>query len=466
MEEKKEKQSHGLLIKRFALVILGVFYYFLALYLQGSEYFTNHFYPGTEINSISVSCKSPDAARSKVDSALTDYTLTFNGINNETQSIKGSEINLKLQDENEFKNLKDRQNTSNLVCGLFNRSVNKDHTKIIFDEKKLKEKINNLSFFNSKNIIEPKNPAFKYTDSGYEIVNEINGNKVDKDCLYSKTVDSILNGVSDVNLEAANCYLKPKYTSTSMEVLAARDTLNKYVSSKITYTFGASSETLTGNTINKWLSVNDNLEIIVDNNKVNAFMDTLSTKYNTAGKIRHFNTSSGTPIDIGGGDYGFVINKDKESKNILDALKMGKTLTKEPEYSNTGLSRGENDIGNTYVEIDLSRQHMWFYKNGSLIVQGGVVTGNISNHMGTPRGIYGLKYKLRNAVLKGPGYEAPVNYWMPFNGGIGIHDASWRGEFGGGIYIYNGSHGCVNTSYSVAQSIFNNIDANTPVVCY
>ncbi|MGE5627996.1 MAG: L,D-transpeptidase family protein [Solirubrobacterales bacterium] len=463
MEEKKGKQT-SIIFKKAKFVLLASFYYFFALYLQGSEFFTNHFYPGTEINSISVGCKSPSAAKEKIDSALTDYTITFNGRNDESQSIKGSDINLKLQDEKEFTKLKDRQNMSSWVCGLFNMELIKDDTKTVFDEKKLKEKIDNLTFF--KNTIEPKNPEFKYTDTGYVILNEIQGTKIDKNSLYLKTVDSILKGEAEINIEAAGCYIKPQYTAESKKVTDTRDTLNKYVSSKINYTFGNSSEALDGNIINKWLSVNDNLEIVVDRNKVNSFLDMLSTKYNTAGKTRHFKTSSGSYLDIGGGDYGFVINKDKESENIITAVKDGKTLIKEPEYSNTGLFRGENDIGSTYVEIDLNRQHMWFYKNGSLLVQGGVVTGNISNHTGTPRGIYSLKYKMRNAVLKGPGYEAPVNYWMPFNGGIGIHDASWRGEFGGNIYIYNGSHGCVNTSYSVAQAIFNNIDANTPVVCY
>ena len=55
---------------------------------------------------------------------------------------------------------------------------------------------------------------------------------------------------------------------------------------------------------------------------------------------------------------------------------------------------------------------------------------------------------------------------MPFNGGIGIHDATWRSSFGGNIYVAGGSHGCVNAPYSLANTIFNNIDSGTPVVCY
>ena len=55
---------------------------------------------------------------------------------------------------------------------------------------------------------------------------------------------------------------------------------------------------------------------------------------------------------------------------------------------------------------------------------------------------------------------------MPFNGNIGIHDAGWRNKFGGNIYLTNGSHGCINSPPNLANTIFNNIDASTPVICY
>jgi len=145
----------------------------------------------------------------------------------------------------------------------------------------------------------------------------------------------------------------------------------------------------------------------------------------------------------------------------------GKSIAKEPAYYQTAASHDKDDIGNTYVEIDLVGQHMWFYKNGVLITQTDVVTGNDgSDKTRTPVGIYKIDYKDRNAILKGEDYAAPVEFWLPFNGGIGIHDASWRDKFGGAIYKTDGSHGCINTPYDVAKTIFDNIEAGTPVVCY
>ena len=87
---------------------------------------------------------------------------------------------------------------------------------------------------------------------------------------------------------------------------------------------------------------------------------------------------------------------------------------------------------------------------------------NNATHTGT----YSLKYKMRNAVLRGEDYETPVNFWMPFNGGEGLHDALWRGAFGGSIYRGGGSHGCVNLPYQTAKILFENLPQGAPVVVY
>jgi lipoprotein-anchoring transpeptidase ErfK/SrfK len=278
--------------------------------------------------------------------------------------------------------------------------------------------------------------------------------------------NAILKNETTIDMESINCYIKPQYTSNSQKIIDTKNMLNKYVLSKITYDFGKQKDLLDGSTINKWLTVDENLEVKFDESEVKNYIDVLSNKYNTIGKNRKFVSSSGKTINIGGGDYGWSINRAKETQSLITAIKEGQTIAKEPKYIQTALSHGNNDIGNTYVEIDLTKQHLWFYKNGSLIAQGDVVTGNVNANHTTPGGIYKLKYKARNAVLRGPGYAAPVTYWMPFNGGIGIHDASWRNVFGGRIYKINGSHGCINSPYYLAKAIFDNIQIGIPVICY
>ena len=169
---------------------------------------------------------------------------------------------------------------------------------------------------------------------------------------------------------------------------------------------------------------------------------------------------------MSGGDYGWIVDKNAETEALMSDIENGQVTTKDLTYTQTATSHDANDIGNTYVEISLTTQHLWFYKNGSLVTQGDVVTGNVANNTATPTGVYYIKTKEKNATLKGEDYATPVNYWMPFNGGIGIHDALWRDKFGGTIYQTSGSHGCINSPMDLVTAIYNSIDAGTPVIVY
>ncbi|WML32561.1 peptidoglycan binding domain-containing protein [Clostridium sp. OS1-26] len=459
---EKEKNKRSKVIIGIIISICAV----LIVYFSMAAYFMNHFYFGSEINCVNVSGKTVEEVKAQMAAELQDYTLNLKERGGKSEQIRGNDIGIKYNSGGEYKNFKDRQNPFNWVSAAFNSKDSKMTDELSYDTKLLKERVDKLSCFQTNNIVEPKNPSFKYTDKGYIIAKEVSGNKVNKDILYDHVAKAILKEETTLELESINCYAKPKYTSESPKVIETKNILNKYISSKITYAFADRKETIDNSIINKWLKVNENLEITFDDKEMENYMNAFFDTYNTVGKRRNFVTSSRGTISIGSGDYGWLINADKEIKDLGESIKKGETITKEPTYIQKAVSRGNNDIGNTYVEIDMTNQHLWFYKNGSLIVQGDVVTGNVSSNHSTPKGIYSLKYKQRNTVLRGPGYNSPVDFWMPFNGGIGIHDASWRGEFGGNIYRTSGSHGCINSPYYLAKAIFNNIEEGTPVVCY
>ena len=130
------------------------------------------------------------------------------------------------------------------------------------------------------------------------------------------------------------------------------------------------------------------------------------------------------------------------------------------------MSHENQGIGYTYVEICISQQRMWCYQDGNVIVDTPVVTGNPNKGNATPSGgVWAIDAKKRDAVLTGEGYTAPVSYWMPFNGNVGIHDME-RYAFGGTIYLSNGSHGCINTPYDQAEIIYNTVSIGTPVIVY
>lgn len=116
---------------------------------------------------------------------------------------------------------------------------------------------------------------------------------------------------------------------------------------------------------------------------------------------------------------------------------------------------------NAYIDVSISEQRLNYYEYGKLVLSSDIVTG-VNN--GTPTGNYRVLNKARNVTLKGANYTSFVNYWIAFIGhSYGIHDASWRTNFGGSIYKYNGSHGCINMPYTNASKLYNMVDIGTPV---
>ena len=149
----------------------------------------------------------------------------------------------------------------------------------------------------------------------------------------------------------------------------------------------------------------------------------------------------------------------------MEAVKACQTTEREPIYESRGATHDGYDFGQTYIEVDLATQHLYFYKDGKVIIDSPFVSGNVSKNYTTPPGLFEVYYKQKDRVLKGEDYATPVKYWMPFNGGIGLHDADWRSKFGGTIYQTNGSHGCINLPPKVAAQVYENAYKGIPIIC-
>ncbi|MEG0773510.1 peptidoglycan binding domain-containing protein [Clostridium sp.] len=464
IEENNMKEN----VKRRKLIKWGIISLssLLIIYLSISVYFMSHFYFGSAINSISVAGKTVEEVNEEMAAEVENYTLVLEERGGQKEEISSADIGLMYNSHDKVQEFKNNQHPLGWISGLFSKTEFEMSELVLYNDELLRESLNKLSCFNSNNIIEPKNASIKYTNKGYEIVEEVEGNKINKDILYDHVVKAVLNEETTINLDSINCYERPQYTSDSNEIINAKNLLNKYVSATITYTFSQGEEVLDRSAINTWLKVDEKFQVTFNEEKVRNYINSLARNYDTLGSSINFVTSLGKTVKVSGGDYGLSINKSKEVQDLIRVIKEGKATTKKPIYTQTAPPTGINDIGSTYVEIDLTNQYIWFYKNGTLIVEGNVVTGNVSSNHTTPAGAYKLAYKQKNAILRGPGYAAPVSYWMPFNGDIGIHDATWRSAFGGNIYKTDGSHGCINTPYKVAEAIFNNIEAGMPVICY
>lgn len=461
VKEFLDKLKKNKLIGNIVIMLSSI----LLIYLIISIYFINHFFFNTEVNGVNLSLKNYKEANEILESYMNNYSVQIIGRDGRSEDINGRDIKLTYKDKNIINDIKKDQSSILWIASLFGEKDYYVDGLVNLNEEALTKIVDEMDIIN-KEIVEPVDVSFKYNNGIYEIESEVYGNKINKDKLIRSLIESIKHGERIVDLEKSLCYENPKYISNSDKTIETRDLLNKYVSTKITYLFAEKKEELNGDIINNWLKVDEDLNVVIDEKALEEYISKLSKSYNTVGITRKFNTSTGKIVDVNGGYYGWKINSVAEEKMLIENIKLGANLEKEPIYSQKGLYREENDIGNTYVEINITRQYLWFYKDGKVIAEGSIVTGDQRKGYSTTLGTYMINYKQRDAVLRGQGYESKVSYWMPFNGNIGIHDASWRYSFGNNIYENNGTHGCVNSPLSLAKKIYENIDAGTPVICY
>ncbi len=323
----------------------------------------------------------------------------------------------------------------------------------------------------------------------YIVTTGVQGNMIDEEKFRSALKETLESYVSSGDLPETITFEIPDdvYTSDALNtdtasLQAEADEKNAeqlwddYKDLVITYTFGDETEELTSDTFLSWLSMDDDGSISVDADAAADFVSELAATYNTRHSDRTFTATTGQTITFAANDvdYGYIIDEDAETTKLIANLEAGESVTREPVYVETNdygnpyyYSRnGQDDLNGTYVEVNLTQQHLWFYVDGQLIVESDIVTGDVSKNQQTKTGIFPLAYKESPSTLVGANYSVEVEYWMPFFEGQGLHDASWRTSFGGDIYQTNGSNGCVNLPADVAATIFENIHAGVAIVIY
>ncbi len=446
------------------------------LYYTGEgEQYRTVFFPNTVVNGIDVSRKSVDEVKDLVASRMDDYVLTVIGRGAVQETITGEEVGLHYVFDGALEVYLSSQDPMDWWDHRDTTTEYQIDTMITADEEMLADRVEKLVFFDDDQIVEPKDAYLSdYIEGeGYKVIPEEDGTVLDEAKVKKAVTDAVHNLDTMVVLEDLGVYKKAAVTSDDAELNAMADKLNGYLSVTVTYQFGDSQEVLDKDTIEGWISVGEDGSIVLDEEQAAAYVKGLADKYDTLGKAKTLKTTGGGTVTITGGSYGWKIDQKKETEALCGLIESGESQTREPVYSSTARSHGENDYGTTYAELNLTAQHMYFYKDGQMVLESDFVSGSHARNHDTPTGAYFINYKQRDRVLRGERradgsyeYESPVSYWMPFNGGIGLHDASWRGAFGGKIYLTNGSHGCVNLPVSVARELYGIISTGDPVLVY
>ena len=461
--KKLSKKKQALVIAGFVLLALAT------VYLGIAVYFSSHFFFQTTINGVDASGKSVQSVEKMIAAEIDQYQISIEPREGEAETIEGMAVGLKPVFDGTLEIELRKQNQFIWPVAFFQDSVMELETMVDYDKEKLRKEAKKLEMMDKAQMRKAENAMVsKYSKKeGYTIIPEEEGTVVDEEKFFEVLEDSVTNLKGSISMAEEGCYVKPEFTQDSKEIVKLAETMNKYAGTAITYDFGDKQEVLDGKTIHKWISVNEEEhKAQISQEKVAEYVAYLADTYNTAGKSKSLKSSYGTDITVSGGDYGWKIDQEKETEALAKNIKKGEKITKEPEYSQTANSRAGNDYGDTYVEVNLTAQHLYYYKNGSLVLETDFVSGNDAKGWSTPVGAYGLYYKQLDKTLRGEGYATPVDFWMPFNGGVGFHDATWRRDFGGNYYKRNGSHGCVNMPHSAAKTLYDNIEAGCAVLVY
>ena len=407
--------------------------------------------PTVSLGGIDLTGMTLEQAAQALNDVAAKYTLALT-VNSTKLNVSAEELELKLDQEALGKYLEATANGTELPGKLFTYSGSKLRSLI-------SDKLNTA----------PKNATVAYNSSKKQFTAAAGANGTEVDAAAAESAAAAAIGMLEPSIQVkANVKkLAPEYTADSEKVRSAVNTANGYLKTSLSYTYspegGASSTVaLSAADLASFVSISDSMGVSISKSKIESYVSKMSDKYSGSDYKASFKTTGGSTIGTTVTYYGQRLNKSALTDDIYKCITEGISGTRTAPYS----AKSSKPYGGNYVEVNLSSQKLWVYKNGEQVVSTSLVSGSVAEGHRTPTGVYSIYAKQTDRYLTGADYRSFVHYWMPFLGGYGLHDASWRGSFGGDIYLYDGSHGCVNLPSSAAKKVYNNISVGTKVILY
>ncbi len=459
-------------VRKTGIIIAGILFLLAVSYIGLAEYYKNGFSYGTWINGVYCTGKTVEEVNEELLKSCAYEGLTIYDAKGESFLIEAEDIGFTFDFKEALRLHLSIQHPYLWGYRLFTSGEKKLVPDISFDEERLWEILESSPPFLEKKA-EERQVWIVRTDEGYVLVDERKG-VLNEEKAKKAVRRSLLAIETELDLEENGCYEDIPYTEDMKKTLAVWEKVREFQDCRLTYCFGDEKVPIDASIVCDWMAVEENGEfrysetgkIEADEKKIEAFVDRLADEYDTVGGTRYFQATRGENVKVEGGIYGNRIDRKAEKEYLKQAFAEQREEMHVPSYIQEGRQQGKNDIGDTYIEVDMGEQMMYYYRNGKLELETPIVTGNTGRRWGTPEGVNYVYAKGRNRILRGPGYESPVNFWMPVKGNIGIHDAAWRSEYGGEIYKSAGSHGCINTPYDAMSDLYEMVEIGTPVVMF
>ncbi len=481
LKEQKSKKKRWPVWVIIASVILVLAALAAAVYFYMVDHYKTRFMPGTTINGIVCDKMEASEVSALLEAQSLSYELTVIGQGGEVVGkLDEKDIGLKFVSTLEHvEHILDQQNPYVWPLSLIGRyeSIHDLDYGTEYEKEAVVESVSAWDAFDEEKMEAPQDAyisEYQPDVKGYKIVPEVWGNTLKVDKAMERILAAVEGRAETLDLEEEACYELPWVKANNSRLKAKCEELNLLLRTKITYDWNGTEVILDGEIIKDWIKDEDVVgpegnylaKVELDEEAAAAFVAARAKENDTYGKHRKFTTALGETITVLNGGYGWKTDKELETKELLKLIKEGAVVSREPIFWVKGLKKGADDIGPSYIEIDLTHQHLYVHWKGQIVLETDFVSGDIAKGNTTPGGLYRLTYKTTNAVLRGRDYVTPVSYWMPFNGNIGMHDATWRSEFGGDIYLTDGSHGCINLPLDKAQAIYGYVSTGFPIICY
>ena len=471
-----KKAKAGLLACAIAAAGLG------GAYVHGAQQYRDRFIDGISINGVDASGKTVDEVEALLkEKTESEYTLDLQFRNEVQETLAASDIGFEYQSAGKAEKLLRAQNPYDWLSGRMGSTRNYQvDTSFTYDKEALKKSLLALPESDPKNGEEPENAYLVLgSDDRFYIEPDTQGSIIEPEGLLAAVEAGLDAGADEIDIAAApEAYKTAAITLDDKNLNKRKDDLNAFLNVKATYHMtDGPDEVLDGHTLKDWIkstTVGGKTQYALDpvyiRVKADEYIASLAAKDDTElNSIAFESTKLGT-VQLPTNEFGHKLDQEKMSEELYKNLMARKSFTSDPEYSMNVMP----DIGpeGTYVEVDIPNQHVYYYVKGKLTWESDCVSGTEQNAgRRTPTGVYSLYYKQLNRTLHGPpradgtpSYSSFVNYWMAFYKGYGLHDASWRSEYGGNIFQYSGSHGCVNLPKKKAAELYDILDVGTTVL--
>lgn len=451
-------------VKKKVIISSVVVVVFVAVYLIISfGYFSNRFLPSTVINGEDCSNKKVSEVTEIMRKRIEGYNLSIvnNGIT--VDELYGNDINLEFGDMDKVLQdiCKHQKKVSWLKGVVFSSEPINTGEGLKYDTNILNQFINSTLVLGMESTTKSVDAKLTYKDGKYIITPAVYGNEINK-LAVENTIRGAVNSLNaSIDINKADCFIKPRLTEDNEVLIDSCKKANKLIKNKIELNVTDDLFEIPVDIKKDWLTVDEEGTLIFDKTTFAKYEDRVDKSYSSNEEVREFKTFHGDTVKVTGGDYGTAINRTKFEADVEEAMLGGHNSKVKVKFAVTN-----KEIGDSYIEVDLSNQMLCMYVKGEQKLCTPVITGKDDDDHRTPEGVYRLKSKTNNGSVAENGENKSVKYWMSINGVIGICDASWKDMFGGDSYKKDGSEGSIYMLEDDAKILYENCFANMPIVCY